>query len=138
MSKTSVTRVMDYLAEPELVNWFLNTPKAKRQAISEESLRIGTAVDELVRMDIQGEGYFVPLNEEAITKSMEAWEAFKKERPSFYASIVKKECQRELEIDGLLGHPDLILERDGAWGVVDIKTSKSIMPRYWTQTAQYS
>ena len=51
----SVTEVLDYLTPPELVNWMERTSKAKRKAIQDEALAIGTEVDRLVQMDIKGE-----------------------------------------------------------------------------------
>ena len=131
MPSVSVTTVMDYLTEPELLNWYTNNSKAKTKAISDEALRIGGAVDLLVQQDVKEGGYVIPAGDEAIVNCMKAWESFKKDYPSFVPSVL--EMQTELRMDEVIGHPDFI----HADGITDLKCSTGIRPRYWTQVSQY-
>ena len=131
----SVTQVLDYLTEPELLNWMLKNSKAKREKAGDEAKRIGSMVDKMVQEDIKDDGYLVHEGEEAVASCMKAWELFKVDHPWFVPSVVS--MQAELRQGDIVGHPDMICEREESWGIVDIKTSRSIYPRYWTQTAKY-
>ncbi len=130
-----VTEVLDYLKEPELVKWIENNSKAKRKAVSDEALRIGTFVDLLVQEDISSGGYLVPEGDTPIENCMRGWEKFKKDYPLFVESV--KEMQTELKDGELIGHPDFFCEDGMRSGIVDLKCASGIRPRYWTQTAQY-
>ena len=138
MSVTSgsvrVSRVLDYLTEPGLLSWFRKNSPAKTKKISDEAMRIGSEVDVLVQEDINTHKYIVPIDV-SISNCMRGWELFKTEYPDFVPSV--KEMQVELEYDGVIGHPDFILERDSGWGIVDLKCASAIRPRHWTQTAKY-
>lgn len=128
---TRVSEVLDYLTEPELLKWFRNNSKAKVEAIGKEALRVGNIVDQLVQDDIRNNGYLLVGEEPQIRSCMMAWELFKKEHPKFVGSI--RSMQDELIRGDIVGHPDFIMED----GIIDLKTSKSIQPRHWTQTAKY-
>ena len=134
-----VTDVLDYLKEPELVNWMLKNSAAKRKAIQEEAFRIGTSVDELVRQDVVEGGYLTPEDDSAVLNCMTAWESFKKAHPEFIGSVVETQTNLEDKENDITGHPDFVIRRaNDTWGIVDLKTSSGIRPTYWTQTAQYS
>ena len=138
----SVTEILDHLTEPELLSWMLRTPKAKREAKSDDSKTIGTIVDNLIRKDLFPNTPILvelkPLakHEEAIGNCMKAWGIFKLERPDVISGI--RGIQEELIHDGIIGHPDIYFEDAVRWGIIDVKTSKTIYPKYWTQTAEYS
>ncbi len=131
----SVTEVLDYLTEPELLNWFRNNSKAKCAKISEEAIRVGSLVDSLVQEDIKDGGYLAPEGDEPVVQCLKGWESFKKDHPWFLSSV--KYVQKELRYEDVVGHPDFILERLDGWGIVDLKCATSIRPRYWTQCAEY-
>lgn len=133
-----VTDVIGYIQEPELVDWMLRTPKAKREAIREEAFRIGTAVDLLVQQDIKDGGYLIPEGDEAIANCMRGWEDFKKAMPEFVRSVSSMQDELIDRENEVTGHPDFLIRRKESWGIVDLKTSSGIRPTYWTQTAQYS
>ena len=127
-----VTEVLDYLTEPELLNWFITKGKTACKKISEESLRIGSAVDKLIQQDIKEHQYMVPNGELAIANCLLAWEKFKKDYPSYISSIISIQCEAK---DGeIVGHPDIELTDQ----IDDIKTSRAIQPRYLTQTSKYA
>ena len=127
-----VTQVLDYLTEPELLNWFITKGKTACKKISEESLRIGTLVDGLVQQDIKEHQYLVPNGELAVSNCMKAWEEFKKDNPGFISEV--QSIQMELSNGEIVGHPDILTK----YKVLEIKTSRSIMPKHWTQVCQYS
>jgi predicted RecB family nuclease len=56
----------------------------------------------------------------------------------FTETVKETQILLEDKENDITGHPDFVIERDGEWGVVDLKTSSGIRPTYWTQTAQYS
>ncbi len=127
-----VTQVLDYLTEPELMAWYLRTGKAACKKISDEALRIGTAVDKMIQEDIKGDGYLCPAEDTPIENCMAAWEKFKLAHPTYISLITG--FQNELTDGEVVGHPDIIL----ADQIDDVKTSRAIQPRYWTQTAKYA
>jgi len=133
-----VTDVLEYIKEPELVKWMLKTPAKKRDAIRDEAFRVGTLVDELVRQDIGEGGYLMPEGDEAAANCMRAWEDFKRAYPLFVPQVKEMQVLLEDKENEVTGHPDFVVERDGEWGVIDLKTSSGIRPTYWTQTAEYS
>ena len=133
----SVTEVLDYLTPPELVNWMERTSKAKRKAIQDEALAIGTEVDRLVQMDIKGEDVG-PLTEgSAVWNCFQGWLQFRKDHPDIVSGIVIENMQRELIKGEITGHPDLPVIQKDRVGIIDLKCSARIYPKYWTQAAKY-
>ena len=132
MTMIRVTDVIGYLTEPELLNWYLTKGKTACKKIQEDSLRIGTVVDLLIRQDIKGEGYLIPNGELAIANCMTAWEKFKIVYPAYVSSI--KSIQTEISDGEIVGHPDIVLDDS----IDDIKTSRAISPRHWTQVSKYA
>lgn len=127
-----VTAVLDYLTEPELLAWYLKTGKAACKKISDAALRVGTLVDKMIQEDIKGEGYLCPAEDTPVENCMAAWEKFKADHPGYMASITG--FQDEVTDGEIVGHPDIIL----ADQIDDVKTSRAIQPRYWTQTSKYA
>lgn len=130
----SVTEVLDYLTEKELLGFFLNNSKAKREAISKEALRIGSDVDRLIQLDIKGERVEAPTDPK-VCNSFLAWRLFIADHPEFKSHVLS--IQEELRQGELIGHPDIIYEDEDVIGVIDIKTSRAIYGKYWLQTAKY-
>lgn len=133
----SVTEVLDYLTEPELLNWYRNNSKKKCEEISKEAIRVGSAVDALVQQDIREGGYLVPEGDSPIQNCLKAWELFKKDYPEFVESVKEMQIELTSHEEDLVGHPDFICERSNSWGIVDLKCASGIRPRYWTQTSKY-
>lgn len=131
----SVTEVLDYLTEPELLNWFRNNSKKKCEEISKEALRVGSAVDALVQQDIREGGYLAPEGDAPIVNCMRGWEKFKRDYPKFVESV--RFMQKEIREGEVVGHPDFIRDEIHRWGITDLKCSSGIRSRYWTQTAKY-
>ena|SRR3990167_7034848 len=133
-----VTEVLDYFTEQELLKWIENNSKAKRKAISDEALRIGTTVDLLIQNEFK-ESIVKPIildnDKFKVENCMKAWKQFKKDYLMSLKSIV--DIQTELISCDVMGHPDLISDTGQIWGIIDIKTSSAIRHRYWTQCAAY-
>lgn len=131
---TSVTEILDSYTEPFLIEWKLKMGRAKAKAISDEALRIGKLVDELIQSDIKGNGYAVPDNEKAVVSAMKGWEAFKLKYPSYISEI--EDIQIELTKDGIMGHPDIVHKLE----IADIKTGNSLTlrPKYCVQASKYA
>lgn len=138
-----VSEIIDFFQEPYLVQWKLKTKDW--QKVSQESIKIGTAVDSLVQDYINGEKFDVKqakqiegLNVDEQVKVFRCIEAFNKfelERPDVMERLrkYKANMQRELVLGDLVGHPDFILDDE----VIDLKTSKQVSKSHWMQTAQY-
>ena len=129
----SVTTVLGYHTDPDLLKWIENNSKAKRKAISDEAIRIGRASELLVQQDIKEGGYLVPEGDTGIENCMKAWEKFKNEHENFISSV--SAMQTEITKGDIVGHPDFII---GESGIIDLKCSSYIRPLYWTQVAKYS
>ena len=130
-----VTTCLDYFTEPELLKWIENNSKAKRKAIQEEALRIGSIVDLLIQLDIKQNDQPKPIildnDKVKVENCMRAWETFKMDYPSFVPGVM--EMQTELNNGEIMGHPDFIHIN----GITDLKCSSGIRPRYWTQVSEY-
>lgn len=143
---TRVTEILDYHTPPELLSWMLRTSKPKREASSQDSLAIGTIVDLLIQVDITKKEYFnadevaiLDLRDKykiPVDNCMRAWDQFKKEHPEIVSNIT--EIQPELVYKDVMGHPDLVYSSKDRWGIIDVKTSKTVYPKYFTQTAEYA
>src|SRR3990167_556558 len=131
----SVTQVLEYFTEAELLAWYLREGKAKSERITQEALRIGTEVDQRIRAELLHQDT-LPAHDPAVLNCLHAWDAFKQEHPQFVGTITG--IQTELT-DGeeVVGHPDLEITESARWGIVDIKTSKAIQPKHLTQVVAY-
>lgn len=126
-----VTEVLDYYTEPDLLRWMQRVGKAKAERISREAIDIGTIVDQCIQDEVRTGSYRYKDNNQAVLNCLGAWKSFKKEHPGFLEEIIS--IQDELTDGKVVGHPDLVM----TWGIVDVKTSSGIRPKYWTQTAKY-
>lgn len=132
----SVTQVLDHYQEPELVDWKLSKGKVACEKISTEAKRVGSLVDEIIKAELQRREPppFDPKDIEVVN-CLQAWQRHKERHPDFVLTVTG--IQTELIVDDLVGHPDLEITEPTRWGIVDIKTSKAIQPKHWTQTGKY-
>src|SRR3990167_5178159 len=136
----SVTTVLDHFTEPEIVAWWRRKGFTACDKVSTEAKLIGSAVDLLIRQDLRGLSMdtistLIPTQSEAVHQCLQAWRHFNGTHPSFRASVTG--IQEELSEGDLVGHPDLIVQEPTRQGIIDVKTSRAIYPRYWTQVAAY-
>ena len=137
----SVTTILDYFTEPELLAWYLKNGKAKCEQIGNEAKKIGNRTDTLIQVNLKELAYTMPAvnpdpTDVSVSNCLAGWEAFKFDHPEFCPSVVS--CQIELQVGELVGHPDFELQQKRGWGIVDLKTSKQIQPKHWTQVVQYA
>lgn len=133
----SVTQILDYFTEPELLAWYLREGKAKCEKISTEAKRVGTAIDLMVKTSLRGQAQTVLGESEEVLSCWIGWQAFLKYQPEFPQYVTG--MQTEVTDGELIGHPDFELEIPGlGWGIIDLKTSKQIQPKHWTQVVQYA
>ena len=143
-----VTEVLDYLTEPELLKWFMTKGKAFCDRSSKEALIIGTIIDQAIQDTVKlgkytFNGYKEDLKiEEKIKNSLSAWDKFSTNPEKYGADPRFISCinmmQEELTDGDVVGHPDMDLDYGDLIEISDVKTSKMIYPKYWTQTAKYS
>lgn len=129
-----VSEVLDYFCEPYLVKWKLKNKDWEK--VSKDATTIGSLIDGMVQMDINGLPVGLTEHPEA-SNCWKAWLKFKEENPKVYERMVKHRynMQKELVLGNLTGHPDFLL--DDEQEVVDLKTSKRVSKSHWMQTAQY-
>lgn len=132
---TSVTQILEYFTEPHLVAWYRRKGFTACDKISEEAKRIGKVVDAIIQANLKGTSLEWDHANPQIVNCINAWSRFKETHPLFCSQVVG--IQEELVEGELVGHPDLIVQEPGRWGIVDVKTSKAIYPRYWVQTGKY-
>ncbi len=130
-----VTDVLDYYLEPELVEWKLKKGKREAERISQEAKRIGTAVDLRIRALVQSQT-LAETNEPEILNCLRAWRTHCQQHPTYIQGI--QAIQTELRDGELVGHPDFELVEAQGWGIDDVKTSRMIQPKHWTQVAKYA
>ena len=133
-----VTEVLDSLTEQELLRWMLTTPKAKREQISQEAMNVGHVVEDIIYADIRGTGILptAPPTPIPVLNCLQAWQRFKEQHPTFCADVTG--IQTEYTLGEIVGHSDLEVTDARGWGIVDIKCSGAIYPKYWVQVCQYA
>lgn len=130
-----VTDVLGNLTEAELLRWMLNTPKAKREQISQEARDIGHVVENIIYANIRGVAVEAPISP-LIISCINGWQKFKVAKPLFCSQVTG--IQGEYTDGEIIGHPDLEVTDERGWGIVDCKASGAVYPTYWTQTAKYA
>lgn len=133
----SVTQLIELYPEKELVEWQMRDPKKAKQ-VSEEALRIGKAVDELVQRQYRQQPIDVPANDPPVIQAWENWQVFLSEYPTFlsYTSGI----QEELTFDSYVGHPDFRrkLANQQQRGIDDLKCASQIRPSHFVQLGGYA
>ena len=131
----SVTDILSYFTEPELLAWYLREGKVRCEKISQEALRVGIRVDQIIMGEVREQPEAWNNVDLPILNCLQAWQRFKEDHPLFVSTITG--VQTELTDGEIVGHPDLEITEKERWGIVDVKTSKAIQPKHWTQVAAY-
>ena len=133
----SVTTILDYHMEPELVAWYLKKGKVAATRLSDEAKQIGTWMDIVVKADcldrLPVHQNLLPGLEERVASCKAAWQRFKQENPDAVGAM--QVFEGELTEGDLIGYPDFLLM--AGEGVLDLKTSRFLQPKHWTQVCQY-
>lgn len=127
-----ITRILDYFALPELVDWKLNVGRKESNRISREALKIGSNVDEAIRAEVNK---LKPVKLKT-TESKSCWEAWEQWKKDYAVDIAKLRTVNTVYDHSLMvaGTPDLEWNNNT---VIDIKCSSEIRPNYWLQTEFY-
>lgn len=117
------THILDHFPDPKLVDWKVKVGKKTAGLISRQALKIGSRVDELIRM---GEKPKKADNDE-VKNCMKAWEKWRERYPEPITFPNTAYC----EARKIAGTPDFYMEESRI--LVDIKTSVAIRASYWLQ-----
>lgn len=127
-----VTSVLSYFKEPWYVDWVCRVGKREANRIGKQAMKIGTAVDEIIKNDPLGtfESFDHKLGE--VNNCLKA---FVKWRDIYKPKFIEHGTRLFATIHGqdITGEPDLFVDDV----LVDIKCSTKISPSYWIQVNMY-
>lgn len=127
--------MLDAYTEPEIIAWKFRVGKAKAAKVSEEALRFGTIIDQLIQEDIK-KGFLVRQIglEPSVDNAIAGWQKFKAEHPEYVGGV--EQIQAELVSGSLVGHPDIVHIKE----ISDIKSSRTltIRPKWVVQASKYA
>lgn len=129
----SVTEVLGYFQEPGLVDWKVKTGAKEAKRIGTIAMKIGSRVDELVKLDMEVGKVKFSVKDGSEVKS--CFEAYLKWKEDYNPKLVNAGITIRNEHLMLQGEYDLLLEPAT---IIDIKCSSSIKLSYWLQTAMYA
>jgi len=123
-----VTQVLDYFAEPGLIDWKVRVGAREAKKASIKAMGIGSNVDEWVKADVVG----AKLPKLKTIEAKNCVDAYKRWKEDYKPELVVAVRLYDHKL-GLTGEPDLY------WGdlVIDIKCSREIQQKYWLQMAMY-
>lgn len=130
-----VTRVLDYFLDPGLMETERGLGLDELKKRGRAACKIGDRVDELCREDWENNKYRLKKTDGFdVTSCMRAWECWKRDYPEDFKAIREAQTKVWIEEWGVAGKRDFV-QTDG---ILDIKTSKEIYPRYWIQVTVYN
>lgn len=130
----SVTEILDYFTEPELVAWKVKVGLTDANKISRLAAKTGTRVHELIQIDWKTGGYKLKTADNSEVRScMEAWERFKRD---YKPEIISMEDELRHDYYKVIGHSDIKCVLNGTRRL-DIKTSGEIRQKHWLQLGGY-
>ena len=131
----SVTEILSYFEEPELVQWKLKTGLKESNRISRMTAKTGSRVHELIYSNWQkGDYKLLKADNSEVRSCMEAWDRFKLD---YAPNILKAEFEVRHEGMKIIGHADMLATCNKETTLIDIKTAGSIKPKHWVQLAGY-
>jgi hypothetical protein len=129
-----VTRIVEIKAKPALYRFYAELPSfAEGERIKEQSASEGTKVHEAIESLLTGGS---PALTDDVRAAVHAFEKFQQEKN---IQVDKNFVEYRLanHDERYAGTMDALARIDGAWGVLDIKTSQSIYRDYNLQTSAY-
>lgn len=128
-----VTKIVEIKSKPALYRFYSAVGFQNGEKIKEQSATEGTMVHEAVQKIMIGEKPIVP---SSIQAAVEAFERFKeKNLIEAYPELIEKRIVHNYF--RYAGTVDAIVNLNGRFGVLDIKTSQSVYRDYNLQTAAY-
>lgn len=128
-----VTSVLDYFANPKLVEWKVKLGKTESNKVGKVAKQIGTRVDGLIKKHIETGKMTLSKNDSSsVVNCVRGYLQWVKDHSPKIIGTDKTLFWEELGVAGTL---DLLHSSDG---VIDIKCSTSIRKNYWIQVAIYT
>lgn len=129
-----ITKITDYFAPPELVEWKVKVGKKEANRISRIALKFGKEVDDRIRAN--------PLSPVAkkkekaeVVNAIAAWNSWLLHYQPLEIRFPETLYDEDRKIAGT---PDFEwLDREGVWTLTDIKTSREIRPANFFQLGGY-
>jgi hypothetical protein len=129
MQIVRVTSVLEWFAEPELVAWQVKLGRKEAGIISKRAMKIGTQVDELIKTAEEP----AKKDSKEVKECMAGYKQFLKDW-QVDAKALRIPERFTIEEEGITGQADLYHPE---LGLIDIKCSSEIRPKYWLQLAKY-
>ena len=76
----SVTQVLDAFPEADLIAWKLRVGPKQAQAISQEALRVGTVVDQLIQHQFRQQTIDLPVHDLPVLNAWGAWQCWNEQK----------------------------------------------------------
>lgn len=130
----SVTEILDYFQEPELVAWKVKVGLTDANKISRLAAKTGSRVHELINTEWKTGSYKLKTADNSEVRScMEAWARFKKD---YDPTIISMEDELKHDYYKVIGHQDIRCLINGERRI-DIKTSGEVRLKHWLQLGGY-
>ena len=126
---TRVSRIIDFFAPPDLVEWKMDTGRKEAGRISRAALKIGSRVDDLITENWQNPKVGKKDGLE-VQSCLQAWQAWLKDYQPKELKFHETVYDEEAMVAGTY---------DFMWGdiLVDIKTSRNVKPYHFFQLGAY-
>lgn len=125
-----VSAILEVYQDPDLIDWKIRTGKKEARRISTVATKIGTNVDEWIKVYLTGDK-LPKLKSVEAENCVNAFLKWKEDYGIVGIGVGERIFNEETRV---CGEPDLILEDE----VLDIKCSSAIRPNYWIQTNWYA
>lgn len=130
----SITEILDYFQEPELVAWRVKVGLKEANKISRLAAKTGSRVHELIYSQWMDGDYKLKSTDNSEVRScMEAWERFRRD---YNPQIISMEDELKHEHYKLIGHQDIRCIVNGERRI-DIKTAGDVRLKHWLQLGGY-
>lgn len=132
-----VTEVLDYFAEPELVNWKVKVGAKEAKRVSSVALKLGSKVHKYIEDVLGGK-------DAKFSRAKDSFElnnclrAFEKFRANYDLQTEDMEKEVKSEYLGVVGHYDWFGWVGGRPTLIDWKSSARINKKYWVQVHMYA
>ena len=126
----SVTEVLEYFPEPELVDWRIDTGRKESSRISRQTARLGTRVHEI----IAGTSKLGKKDSVEVRNCIEAWQRFKHD---YQPEIIAQEIEVRDYVCKVIGHIDMVAKIMDSLVIIDWKTGGRINKKHLIQAAKY-
>ena len=129
-----VTRIIDYFAPPELVQWKMETGRKDTNRVSKIATKLGSRVHTLIETHWSTKDWNIKKDKDPeIWSCLQAWTSWTKD---YNINNIKLGYPIYDDIHLIAGTFDFLLPEGNI--LVDIKTSREIRPQYFMQLGAYA